>query len=61
MVIKSTMFIVGDDKESFIPFGRLSQSFINVFHESFTFSDAMAWMLIVHQPIRFLFELERVH
>lgn len=60
MIIEATMFIISDDEESLIPKRRASESFINVFHESFSFTHTMVWMLIIHKSIRFSENIFRI-
>jgi len=51
VIIESTMFVIRDYKESLIPLRGRPQSFIDIFHETLPFSDAVIRMLVIHQPI----------
>src|SRR5437868_2814308 len=45
MIIKSAMFVVGDNENAVCPVGRVADSLINSFQEFLTTRDIILWML----------------
>ena len=60
MVIEASVLVIGDDEEGLVPLRTISNSLINVLHESLSFSDTVVWMLVVHQTERLRVIQERV-
>lgn len=61
VIIESTMLIISNYQESLIPLRGRSQSFIDVFHKTLTFSDTMIRMLVVHKPKGFCIDQWRIN